>query len=106
MQQNQPQQQHTLTPAQTQEAFADDAVSQAARNGHVGLPRLRQDPTERRQEEEMQERRHQRTHDLRETDGTRGQTFAIGADHSQVRVLNVLNIRIRVASPCCALASD
>lgn len=51
----------------------------------------------------MQERRHQRTHDLRETDGTRGQTFAIRADQSQFRVLN---IRIRVASPCCALESD
>lgn len=84
---------HTLTPSQTQEALADDAVTQTACNGHVGLPRLRQDPTERGQEEEMQERCHQGTHDLRETDGMRGELLVIGADVNgqlQARVYTLL----------------
>ena len=44
------------TCIQTQEAFAYDAVAEPSCHRHVGLPRLRQNPAERRQEEEMQER--------------------------------------------------
>lgn len=47
------------TPAQTQEALANDAVPEATRHGHVGLPGLRQNPAEGGQEEEMQEGRNQ-----------------------------------------------
>ena len=48
----------TPTPAETQEALAYDAVPQAARDRHVGLPRLRQHPAEGGQEEEVEERSH------------------------------------------------
>lgn len=44
------------TPAQTQETLAYDAVPEAPRHRHVRLPRLRQNPAERGQEEEMKER--------------------------------------------------
>lgn len=43
------------TPAETQEALAYDAVPEASRHRHVGLPGLRQDPAERGQEEEVEE---------------------------------------------------
>lgn len=44
-----------LTPAEAQEAFADEPWPHFADDGQVGLPRLRQYPAEGRQEEEMQE---------------------------------------------------
>lgn len=44
------------TPAETQETLAYDAVPEASRHRHVRLPRLRQNPAERGQEEEMKER--------------------------------------------------
>lgn len=53
-----------LTPAQAEEAFADEAVPEAACHGHVGLPGLGEHPAEGRQEEEMQEGGHQRAHHL------------------------------------------
>lgn len=43
------------TPAETQEALAYDAVPEASRHRHVGLPGLRQNPAERGQEEEVEE---------------------------------------------------
>lgn len=54
-----------LTPAEAQEALADDAVAQAASDGHVGLPGFRQHPAEGREEEEVQESGHQGAHHLR-----------------------------------------
>lgn len=47
------------TPAQTQEAFAYDAVAQASCHRHVGLPGLGQNPAEGGQEEEVKEGRYQ-----------------------------------------------
>lgn len=54
-----------LTPAQAEETLAYDAISEAARHSHVRLPRLREDPAERRQEEEMKERCNQGAQDLK-----------------------------------------
>ena len=54
------------TPAQAQEALADDAVPEASRHRHVGLPGLRQDPAEGGQEEEMQEGGNQGAEDLQD----------------------------------------
>ena len=53
------------TPAQAEEAFTDDAVAQTACHGHVGLPRFRQHPAERRQEEEVEESSDKSAHHLR-----------------------------------------
>ena len=61
-----------LTPAQAQEALADEAVPEAARHGHVGLPGLGEHPAEGRQEEEVQEGGHQRAHHLRGQERRRG----------------------------------
>lgn len=44
----------TLTPSQAEETFADESGPHLARDSHVGLPRLRQDPAERGQEKEVQ----------------------------------------------------
>lgn len=44
-----------LTPAEAQEAFADEPWPHFAEDGQVGLPCLCQHPAERCQEEEMQE---------------------------------------------------
>lgn len=44
-----------LTPAEAQETFADEPRPHFPNDGQVGLPRLRQDPAEGCQEEEMQE---------------------------------------------------
>ena len=53
-----------LTPAQTQEAFAYEAGSDLPGHRHVGLPRLGQDPAERRQEEEVEACRSHGAHAL------------------------------------------
>lgn len=44
----------TLTPSQTEETFADEPRPNFSRHGHVGLPSLCQNPTEGRQEKEVQ----------------------------------------------------
>lgn len=53
-----------LTPAEAQEALADDAVAQTTSDSHVGLPSFRQHPAERGEEEEVQEGGHQSAHHL------------------------------------------
>lgn len=53
-----------LTPAEAQEALADDAVAQTTSDSHVGLPSFRQHPAERGEEEEVQESGHQSAHHL------------------------------------------
>lgn len=55
----------SLTPTKTEETLANNAVSKTASHGHVRLPRLRQNPTEWRQEEEMQKSSHKSTNNLR-----------------------------------------
>lgn len=44
----------TLTPSQAEEPLADESGPHLARDSHVGLPRLCQDPAERGQEKEVQ----------------------------------------------------
>lgn len=61
------------TPAQTQEPLADDAVPEASRHRHVGLPGLGQDPAEGGQEEEMEEGSDQSAQDLEPQKKTGGQ---------------------------------
>ena len=46
-----------LTPSQAEEAFADESGPHLPCDGRVGLPRLRQDPAEGCQEEEVQKGR-------------------------------------------------
>lgn len=61
-----------LTPAQAQEAFADDAVTQTTGDSHVGLPSFCQHPAERREEEEMQQSCDESTHHLWEPEKETG----------------------------------
>lgn len=53
-----------LTPAEAQEALADDAVAQTTSDSHVGLPSFCQHPAEGGEEEEVQESSHQSAHHL------------------------------------------
>lgn len=55
----------SLTPTKAEETFAYDAVSKTASHGHVRLPCLRENPTERGQEEEVQKCSHKSTNNLR-----------------------------------------
>lgn len=61
-----------LTPAQAQEALADDAVAQATSYGHVGLPSFCQHPAEGGEEKEVQESSDESTHHLCEPRGSEG----------------------------------
>lgn len=60
-----------LTPAQAQEALADDAVAQTTGDSHVGLPRFCQHPAERGEEKEVQESGYESAHHLWEEGGDR-----------------------------------
>lgn len=53
-----------LTPAQAQEALADDAVAQTTSDSHVGLPSFCQHPAERGEEKEVQESSYESAYDL------------------------------------------
>lgn len=53
-----------LTPAQAQEALADDAVAQTTSDSHVGLPSFCQHPAERGEEKEVQEGSDKSAHHL------------------------------------------
>ena len=57
-----------LTPAQAQEALADDAVAQTTSDSHVGLPSFCQHPAERGEEEEVEQGSYKSAHHLRETE--------------------------------------
>lgn len=52
------------TPAQAQEALANDAVAQTTSDSHVGLPSFCQDPAERGEEKEVEQGSYKSAYDL------------------------------------------